>query len=247
MDIRILSIGTLSAHPLWNERSPVRTGHSTTTLIQSGDAKIIVDPGLPPQAVEARLAERANLTPKDITHVFLTSFNPENRRALELFSQADWLISPTERETVGIPLAQSLAQLAQSKQQADETGNQLPEDEQILMDILTKDIQLLSKIKPAQDTIAKAIDLFPLPGVSQGTCGLLISQPTTTTLICGDAIPTIEHLQAGQVLEGADRKTAQASYQEAIEIADFLVLGRDNFTPTVLSRNPRNRVADFPE
>jgi glyoxylase-like metal-dependent hydrolase (beta-lactamase superfamily II) len=247
MDIRILSIGTLSAHPLWNERSPVRTGHSTTTLIQSGDAKIIVDPGLPPQAVEARLAERANLTPKDITHVFLTSFNPENRRALELFSQADWLISPTERETVGIPLAQSLAQLAQSKQQADDAGDQLPEDEQILMDILTKDIQILSKIKPAQDTIAKAIDLFPLPGVSQGTCGLLISEPTTTTLICGDAIPTIEHLQAGQVLEGADRKTAQASYQEAIEIADFLVLGRDNITPTVLSRNPGNRVADFPE
>ena len=247
MDIRILSIGTLSAHPLWNERSPVRTGHSTTTLIQSGDAKIIVDPGLPPQAVEARLAERANLTPDQITHVFLTSFNPENRRALELFPQADWLISPTERETVGIPLAQSLAQLAQSKQQADDAGDQLPEDEQILMDILTKDIQLLSKIKPAQDTIAKAIDLFPLPGVSQGTCGLLISEPTTTTLICGDAIPTIEHLQAGQVLEGADRKTAQASYQEAIEIADFLVLGRDNITPTVLSRNPGNRVADFPE
>ncbi|MEQ9208194.1 MAG: MBL fold metallo-hydrolase [Phycisphaerales bacterium] len=247
MDIRILSIGTLSAHPLWNERSPVRTGHSTTTLIQSGDAKIIVDPGLPPQAVEARLAERANLTPKDITHVFLTSFNPENRRALELFPQADWLISPTERETVGIPLAQSLAQLAQSKQQADEAGDQLPEDEQILMGILTKDIQLLSKIKPAKDTIAKAIDLFPLPGVSQGTCGLLISEPTTTTLICGDAIPTIEHLHAGQVLEGADRKTAQASYQEAIEIADFLVLGRDNITPTVLSRNPGNRVADFPE
>lgn len=247
MDIRILSIGTLSAHPLWNERSPVRTGHSTTTLIQSGDAKIIVDPGLPPQAVEARLAERANLTPDQITHVFLTSFNPENRRALELFAQADWLISPTERETVGIPLAQSLAQLAQSKQQADDAGDQLPEDEQILMDILTKDIQILSKIKPAQDTIAKAIDLFPLPGVSQGTCGLLISEPTTTTLICGDAIPTIEHLQAGQVLEGADRKTAQASYQEAIEIADFLVLGRDNITPTVLSRNPGNRVADFPE
>ena len=247
MDIRILSIGTLSAHPLWNERTPVRTGHATTVLIQSGDAKIIVDPGLPPQAVKARLSERANLTPDQITHVFLTSFNPENRRALELFAQADWLISPTERETVGIPLAQSLAQLAQSKQQADEAGDQLPEDEQILMDILTKDIQILSKIQPAQDTIAKAIDLFPLPGVSQGTCGLLISEPTTTTLICGDAIPTIEHLQAGQVLEGADRKTAQASYQEAIEIADFLVLGRDNITPTVLSRNPGNRVADFPE
>tara|TARA_R110000737_G_scaffold251825_3_gene261407 strand:+ start:122305 stop:123048 length:744 start_codon:yes stop_codon:yes gene_type:complete len=247
MDIRILSIGTLSAHPLWNERTPVRTGHATTVLIQSGDDKIIVNPGLPAQAVQARLAERANLTPDQITHVFLTSFNPEARRALELFDKAKWLISPAERESVGIPLAQSLAQLAHSKQAAEDAGDDFPEDEQILLDILTKDIQILSKIQPAKDTIAKAVDLFPLPGVSQGTCGLLISEPTTTTLICGDAIPTIEHLQAGQVLEGADRKAAQASFQEAIEIADFLVLGRDNITPTILSRNPGNRVADFPE
>ncbi|MBO6513035.1 MAG: MBL fold metallo-hydrolase [Phycisphaerales bacterium] len=235
MDIRILSIGTLSAHPLWNERTPVRTGHATTTLIQTGDSKIIVDPGLPPQAVQARLSERAGLTPQDITHVFLTSFNPENRRAIELFDQATWLISPTERETVGIPLAQSLAQLAQSKQDADDRGDELPEDEQLLMDMLTKDIQILQRIQPAEDTIVKSVDLFPLPGVSQGTCGLLISQPTTTTLICGDALPTIEHLQAGQILEGADRETAQASFQEAIEIADILIPGRDNITQNLLN------------
>ncbi|MGJ8636920.1 MAG: MBL fold metallo-hydrolase [Phycisphaerales bacterium] len=235
MDIRILSIGTLSAHPLWNERSPVRTGHTTTTLIQTDDAKIIVDPGLPAQAIQARLSERAGLTPQDITHVFLTSFNPEARRAIELFDKAHWLISPTERETVGIPIAQSLAQLAHSKQEADDRGDELPEDEQLLMDMLTKDIQLLQRIQPAEDTIVKSVDLFPLPGVSQGTCGLLISQPTTTTLICGDALPTVEHLQAGQVLEGADRKAAQASFQEAIEIADILIPGRDNITPNLLN------------
>jgi len=234
MDIRILSIGTLSANPLWNEQTPIRTGHSTTTLIQTNDpkspAKIIVDPGLPPQMVQARLAERANLTPDQITHVFLTSFNPENRRALELFENAQWLISPTERESVGIPLAQSLAQLAQSKQAAQESGQELPEDEQLLLDHLTKDIQLLQRIQPAADTITTSVDLFPLPGVSPGTCGLLISEPTTTTLICGDAIPTIEHLKAGQVLKGADRKSAQTSFQEALEIADTLILGRDNIT-----------------
>lgn len=239
MDIRILSIGTLSAHPLWNERSPVRTGHTTTTLIQTDEAKIIVDPGLPPQAIAARLSERAGLTPDQITHVFLTSFNPEARRAIELFDNATWLISPTERETVGIPIAQSLAQLAHSKQDADDRGEELPEDEQLLMEMLTRDIQLLQRIQPAEDTIVKSVDLFPLPGVSPGTCGLLISQPTTTTLICGDALPTIEHIKAGQVLEGADRKAAQASFQEAIEIADILIPGRDNITPNLLTATPQ--------
>jgi len=243
MDIRILSIGTLSANPLWNERSPVRTGHATTTLIQTdssaGNAKIIVDPGLPPQMVAARLSERANLTPQDITHVFLTSFNPENRRALELFENATWLISPAERESVGIPLAQSLAQLAQSKQDADAEGRDLPEDEQLLLDMLTKDIQLLQRTQPAEDTITKSVDLFPLPGVSPGTCGLLISEPTTTTLICGDAIPTIEHLKAGQVLEGTDRKAAQASFSEALEIADTIICGRDNITQNFTANTPQ--------
>ena len=239
MDIRILSIGTLSANPLWDERSPVRTGHATTTLIQTPDAKIIVDPGLPPQMVAARLSERANLTPADITHVFLTSFNPENRRALELFENATWLISPTERESVGIPIAQSLAQLAQSKQDADDRGDELPEDEQLLLDMLTKDIQLLQRIQPAEDTITKSVDLFPLPGVSPGTCGLLISEPTTTTLICGDAIPTIEHLKAGQVLEGTDRKAAQASFSEALEIADTIICGRDNITQNFTANTPQ--------
>ena len=104
------------------------------------------------------------------------------------------------------------------------------------MDVLTKDIKLLQRIKPAKDTIATSVDLFPLPGVSPGTCGLLISQPTSTTLICGDAIPTIEHLQAGQVLPGADRKIAHESFQEAIEIADFLILGRDNSTPNLMNK-----------
>ena len=31
---RIISIGTLAAHPLWEERNDVRTGHATTTLIE---------------------------------------------------------------------------------------------------------------------------------------------------------------------------------------------------------------------
>ena len=49
------------------------------------------------------------------------------------------------------------------------------------------------------------------------------------TLITGDAIPTIEHLEAGRVLQdAADVDRARESFAEAIEIADMFVLGRDN-------------------
>jgi hypothetical protein len=69
MDVRVISIGTLSVHPLWGERTPVRTGHATTTLVRTGGKVILVDPSLPAQVLEARLAERANVKPEQITDV----------------------------------------------------------------------------------------------------------------------------------------------------------------------------------
>ena len=76
VDVSVISIGALAANPLWGEREPVRTGHSTTTLVRTGDMVMLVDPGLPGEILGARLGERANLRPSDVTHVFLTCFRP---------------------------------------------------------------------------------------------------------------------------------------------------------------------------
>jgi len=229
MDTRVISIGALSANPLWNERQPVRTGHSTTTLVRAGDAVILVDPGLPAPALKARLGERANLEPNDITHVFLTSFSPECRRALEMFDRAEWLLSEGERETVGVPMAHSLQRLAQTAEDVANAGEELDDDQKTMLDIVRRDVAILARCHAAPDSLAPGVDLFPLPGVTQGMCGLLLSEPTRTTLICGDAVPTQDHLDQGKVLPTCwDREKAQESFKEAIEIADTLVLGRDN-------------------
>lgn len=224
IDYRVISIGCLDAHPLWDERSPMRSGHSTTTLVRSGDAAILIDPGLPATIIEARLAERANLKPSDITHVFLTSFRPDVRRGLELFDDARWLISEAEREGMGVPLASQLARAIDSK-------------EIELRHALERDVALLKRCRSAPDTLAPGVSLFPLPGVTPGMCGLLLSQPTTTVLICGDAIPTLEHLEQGKTVRwAADIDQARASFTEAIEIADVLILGRDNLVLNPVKR-----------
>lgn len=216
MDYRVISIGALEAHPLWNERAPVRTGHATTTLVRAGDKAILVDPGLPGDIVAARLAERANLTPDQITHVFLTSFRPDARRGLTHFADATWWISEAERETVGVAM---IAQL-RGAENAGETG---------LRDTLAAEVELLERCQPAPDKLADNVDLFPLPGVTPGLAGLLLPEGRHTTLICGDAVPTWEHLEQGVVPRwAADTNQAQQSFMEAIEIADLLVLGRDN-------------------
>lgn len=220
MDVRVISIGTLAEHPLRDTSRRVRTGHATTTLVRSGDAAILIDPGLPPAAVVARLDERAGLDPADITHVFLTSFKADTCRGLRAFDHADWFLSTTEREAVGVPLAHLLQRAGDADE---ETRKELEYQ-----------ISLLRECKPAPDSLARGVDLFPLRGVTPGMTGLLVAEPDRTTLVCGDAIPTLEHYEQGKVLKSAHNPDqALESFQEAIEIADVLVLGRDNL---VISR-----------
>ena len=227
----MISIGALSANPIWGEREPVRTGHATTTLVRAGKALILVDPGLPAAALVPRLHERAGVMPSEITHVFLTSFNPECRRAIEAFDRAQWLIGEAEREAVGVPLVHGLARLGESQEAAEAAGEPPDEDLATMRRIVERDVAVLQRCKAAPDKLDGDVALFPLPGYSAGLTGLLVPTPTRTVLICGDAVATIDHLERGQVLPGCeDRDRAQESFGEAIEIADVLVPGRDNLT-----------------
>lgn len=216
MDCRVISIGCLAGHPLWGERAAVRTGHSTTTLVRVGPVNILVDPGLPGPALAARLAERTGLTPERITHVFLTRFHPDTIRGLDLFESATWHISREEREGIGVPLAETLRRTAN-------------DDDPELRRSLERQINLLQRCKEAPQRLADGVDLFPLPGVSPGLCGLLLAEEDSTTLICGDAVPTIEHVERQMVLPNcASVEAARTSFSEALEVADLLILGRDN-------------------
>lgn len=222
--LKVISIGAMAANPDWGEKEAVRTGHATTTLIETETKRILVDPGLPPQIIAARLSERADMAPADITHVFLTSFHPEARRGIAAFDGADWLISEAEREAIGVPMAQSF-------KLAVERGHQ----EQA--EALKEDIEILQKFQAAEDSLDEGVDLFPLPGVTPGMCGLLVATTTFTTLVCGDAIPTAYTLENGTVHRGAvDIEQARESFKEAIEIADVLVLGRDNLVVNPVQR-----------
>lgn len=215
---RIISIGALSAHPLWEERGDVRTGHTTTTLITAGDTRLLVNPGLPGQALLARLSERSRVKREEITHVFLTTFTVEHYRSLPLFENAKWLVHEPERDAAKRALDEQLARAKEAR-------------DQDLVGTVQQHVDLLDRCRDAPDSPADGVDLFPLPGLSPGTCGLLLPLPSSTVLVCGDAIPTVEHLEEGKVLPNCmDVEQAQESFREAIEIADLLVPGRDNIT-----------------
>lgn len=221
-DLRIISIGALACHPLRGEQGDRRPAHATTSLIRTDDATVLVDPGLPAEVLVPRLSERAGVKPEDVTHVFLTDLRPDRRRGIEAFPEAQWLASERERDNYRAALGVH----------AEET-EQEPEYTQML----ETESALLSRIGVAPDSIAPGIDLFPLPGVTPGCCGLLLPTPRSTILICGDAVATTEHLEEGKVLPHvADLEAAAESFREAMEIADILVLGRDNIVLSPFKR-----------
>jgi glyoxylase-like metal-dependent hydrolase (beta-lactamase superfamily II) len=220
--IDIISIGTLSRNRLWNESAAVRTPHATTTLIRVGKRSVLVDPGLPAQALGARLYERTGMTPDQIDTVFLTNAHPAHRGGLSLFTKAKVLIHELEQ----------LASVAQLQRMIDGAP-----EEDIDRAVMQRELQLVSSFKIAEDKLADHVDLFPLFGYTAGTCGLLVTTALTSTLIAGDAVPTLDHFLAGQVLpESFDIKAAQESMAEVYEIADLVVPGHDN-----LFVNPRGQ------
>lgn len=221
MDYRVISIGTLSGNEFWHENPGGRTAHATTTLVRSGKATILVDPALPPQIIASRLHERSGLRPDAVTHVFLTCFRPAHRWGLAAFEHAQWLMAEAERETVGRSLVD------QHRQAADDQTRR----------VLADEIALLRRFTAAPDRLGPRVDLFPLPGFTPGTCGLLLCEAQRTTLVAGDAVATSEHLEHARVPRGAyDVEQARESLAEALEIADLIIPGHDN-----LCVNPTRR------
>ena len=218
----IISIGTLGRNRLWNETEITRTPHATTTLIRTGKRTILVDPGLPAAALGARLYERTGLKPDAVDTVFLTNGRAAHRAGLSLFTRAKWLIHELEQAAETSRLEALL--------------NDAPEEDEDAA-VLRVELDLITSLKPADDKLAESVDLFPLFGYTPGTCGLLVSTPLTTTLVAGDAVPTLDHFLAGQALpDSRDIRAAQESMAEVYEIADLVVPGHDN-----LFVNPRGQ------
>ncbi len=217
MDAAGNSIGTLSANRLWGEQVPVRTAHATTTLVRSGEKTILVDPGLPSVILAAKLNERTGLQLSDITDVFCTTLREPHRRGLDALEHATWWCSETELTTY----THGLEDRHLAADRLDSDGADAHADE----------LALLDRFVAAEEDFTPQVSLYPLEGPSPGGCGLLLTPPTRTILIAGDAAVTAEHLAAGQVWDGCvDTQTAMDSLTDLLEVADIVVCGHDNLT-----------------
>jgi len=215
VDYCVISIGTLSHNRLWGERAAVRTAHATTTLVRTEDRLILVDPSLPARALAARFGERTGLSIDAVTDVFCTTLRPVHRRSIEALGKARWWTHAQELEGYRRHLEQLL-----------DTAGRLSGEDEALAQV---DLKLLEKFRPAPEKFGEQVHLYPAAGASVGSAGLLLTPPTATVVIAGDAAITREHILRGQVWEGChDTQAALASLADMLELADQIVPGHDN-------------------
>lgn len=216
---RVISIGTLSKNRLWSEGAAVRTAHATTTLVTDGDRRILVDPSLPAPALTARYFERTGRKLDDVTDVFCTTLRPVHRRSIEALPEARWWAPEEELETYRRHL-EGLQESAGRLSQEDARN-------------VESDLRLIERFQAAPEKFTDQVHLYPLRGPSPGSAGLLLTPATTTVVLAGDAVLTVDHLLAGQVWEGsADAEAAAQALRDVLEVADVIIPGHDNLTLT---------------
>ncbi|MCK4602683.1 MAG: hypothetical protein KAU28_09465, partial [Phycisphaerae bacterium] len=179
----------------------------------------LIDPSLPAQVLAVRFNERTGLALADVTDVFCTTLRPVHRRGIEAMAGANWWTGPDELEAYREHL-QGLSESAE-RLNAEDLAN------------IADDLKLLKRFRPAPEKFGRQIQLYPLAGPSVGSAGLLLTPPTSTVLIAGDAAATAEHVRRGQVWQGcADVDAATQSLEDLLEIADVIVPGHDNIMLT---------------
>ena len=220
VEYRIISIGTLSENLLWQERVAVRTQHATTTLVVDGDRKILIDPSLPPQVLEARYFERTGQKFDEITDVFCTTLRPDVRRALPALEHANWWCSELELEWY----SQQLVAMS-------ETADRLESDDAAGVE---EDLTITRRFKAAPEKFSDQVGFYPLYGATVGSAGLLLTPAIMTVVIAGPAALTREHIEQGMIwTHCADKDQGMESLRDLLELADVIVPGFDNvmFSP----------------
>ena len=200
---RVLTIGYLSRNKFWGESEarPYRAPLCTSTVLQCDGQTILVDPGLPADALARVLDARAGLPLTAVDTVFLTHFHGDHRVGLASLPQARWCMAAPE-------IAYWEAQL--------------PPD--------NPDRAILARLAPVAGELAPGLVVLPTPGHTPGHASLSFGSDGLQVVIAGDAVMTGEFFLARDVyFNTVDRAAAIASIDAMAERAAIVVPGHDNY------------------
>lgn len=200
----ILTIGHLSRNRYWGERDSIayRRALATCTLISGSGQQILVDPSLPEGDMPEALLNACGLHLEDITQVFTTHYHYDHHVSPLAFPNAKWIMPEKE--------------LRYLEENWAEYNRVFPADK----------FETLAHCSPAPQFLAPGIEVVPLPGHTEGLCGLRFDAPEGRILLTGDAIMNREFYQAGEpYLFGWNDDIGRATIASAAGTADVIIPG----------------------
>lgn len=92
----VITIGCLTRNKFWGEpkEEGVRKTLATSLVICTGEANIIVDPSMEPEAFKKVLYDRSGLKAQDIDLVYCTHLHADHFAGIEAFEKAEWYMAP---------------------------------------------------------------------------------------------------------------------------------------------------------
>lgn len=93
VNFRVINMGVLPTNKFWGETERVHPVSASCTLLESGGKRLLVDPSPRPPELKQLLYDNAGLRPEAIDQVFLTHWHGDHLFGIELFPNAEWLMS----------------------------------------------------------------------------------------------------------------------------------------------------------
>ncbi len=174
-------------------------GKTVAAYIGGGKKKIVVDAGPPdmerslkyhpyykaePRAPEQEMAgalAKAGVKPEEVDIVILTHLHWDHVGAVELFPNAQFIVSDVE-----LKFALNPTPCLYASYEALQLG---------IQPLFLKVINRLKTIDMGGKEIAEGVRTIPLPGHSPGGIGVVVDTDNGPYVIAGDAVPTYRNLQ----------------------------------------------------
>ncbi len=175
------------------------TGKTVAAYIGGGKKKIVVDAGPPdmerslkyhpyfkakPRTPEQEMLgalAKAGVKPEEIDIVVLTHLHWDHVGAIELFPNAQFIVSDVELKFAMNPPA-----CLYVSYEALQLG---------IQPLFLKVMDRIKTVAMKEKEIAEGITVIPLPGHSPGSIGVVVDTDSGPYVIAGDAVPTYENLK----------------------------------------------------
>lgn len=203
----LATAGQLSRNKFWGEDENIfyHPVLATSTVIQSENGNILVDPSLEASKMGDAVFNCCGLKSEDINYIYITHMHNDHWMGLEAFPQAKVFMA--EKDAAAI--------------------------KEVMKYMDEKTLDAAGRIIPASGELLPGFTLIPLPGHTLGIQGLLFEGPEGKILATGDAVMNAEFFSAQEgYFFSVDSEKSKESIAKAAATADFIIPGHGNYFMT---------------